>query len=216
MSNDCSELGRREAEIFSDGGMEKGRSFGHIEVYERLLIAVLQELCLGKVIVNSVFGSFRCDGDFVECEVWQSGRGPAVDPAGAIYFETGNGSFDGKRDFGTSLIKLAVGKQGFMVDDYFTPHDYEALNARDADLGSTGPMLIPGTSLLIGGSKKGFLYLFDTRKLGRLTPDDAGVLQLIENNGGRLLAGPAYWGGAASGTVYLWCEADVVKGARVE
>jgi len=159
---------------------------------------------------------FCVSPDGTEGGIWQSGRGPAVDPSGAIYFETGNGSVDGKRDFGTSLIKLVVRDNAFVVDDYWTPHDYEALNARDADLGSTGPMLIPGTNFLIGGSKKGYIYLFDTRKLGRLTPDDSGVLQLVENGGGRLLAGPAYWGSASAGKIYLWCEADFLKAYRFD
>jgi hypothetical protein len=144
--------------------------------------------------------------------IWQSGRGPAVDATGEIYFETGNGTFNGTSDLGTSLLKLSVRNGAFSVDDYFTPHDYEALNARDADLGSTGPLLIPGTNLLVAGSKKGIIYLFDTRKLGHLTPDDSGVLQTIENNGGRMLAGPAYW----NSTLYLWCEADFLKAYRFE
>jgi outer membrane protein assembly factor BamB len=154
---------------------------------------------------------FCVSPDGTEGGIWQSGRGPAVDPSGAIYFETGNGSFDGKRDFGTSLIKLVLRGGAFVVDDYFTPHDYEALNARDVDLGSTGPMLIPGTNFLLGGSKRGVLYLFDCSKLGRLTPDDAGMLQQVDNKGGRLLAGPAYWGTKDAGKVYVWCEADFLK-----
>jgi len=155
---------------------------------------------------------FCVSPDGTEGGIWQSGRGPAVDASGAIYFETGNGSVDGKRDFGTSLIKLVLRGSVLTVDDYFTPQDFAALNARDADLGSTGPMLIPGTNFLVGGSKKGYLYLFDARKLGRLTPDDSGVLQKIENNGGRLLAGPAYW----NGNVYIWCEADFLKSYRFD
>jgi len=148
--------------------------------------------------------------------VWQSGRGPAVDSDGAIYFEVGNGSFNGTSDFGTSLLKLSVRDRAFSIDDYFTPHDYEALNARDADLGSTGPMLVPGTTLLVAGSKKGVIYLFDTRNLGHLTPNDAGVLQSFENNGGRMLAGPAFWDGPAGRTLYLWCEADFLKAYRFD
>ena len=154
--------------------------------------------------------------DGTEGGIWQSGRAPAVDSAGAIYYEVGNGSFNGTTDFGTSLIKLTIRAGAFSVDDYFTPHDYEALNARDADLGSTGPMLVPGTNLLVAGSKKGIVYLFDTRKLGRLTPDDSGPLQSFENNGGRILAGPAFWDGPAGHTLYLWCEADVLKAYRWE
>ena len=154
--------------------------------------------------------------DGTEGGIWQSGRGPAVDSSGAIYYEVGNGSWNGTSDFGTSLLKLSVRGNVFSVDDYFTPHDYEALNARDADLGSTGPMLVPGTNLLVAGSKKGIVYLFDTRKLGHMTPGDAGVLQSFENNGGRMLAGPAYWDGPAGRTLYLWCEADFLKAYRFE
>jgi outer membrane protein assembly factor BamB len=148
--------------------------------------------------------------------IWQSGRGPAVDAAGNIYFETGNGQFDGKRNFGTSLIKLSLGETGFSVDDFFTPHDFEALNDRDTDLGSTGPLLIPGTSLLLCGNKKGILYLIDSRDLGRVTPGDKGILQSVEVKGGRDLAGPAYWDGPGGAAIYLWTEADVLKAFRFD
>jgi hypothetical protein len=147
--------------------------------------------------------------------VWQSGRGPAIDMAGNIYFETGNGDWDGRRNFGNSLVKLRLAGNAFVLDDYFTPSDFQQLNDHDADLGSTGPMLVPGTSLLIAGSKNGIVYLFDTAKLGHMTANAEGVLQTIPVNGGRIMAGPALWDGPAGGTVYLWCEADFLKGFRL-
>ncbi len=147
--------------------------------------------------------------------IWQSGRGPAVDSAGNIYFETGNGTFDGRRDFGTSLVKLKLAGNSLEVDDYFTPADFKQLNDRDADLGSTGPMLAPGSGLLIAGSKKGILYLFDIAKLGHMTPTAEGVLQTFEVNGGRIMSGPALWDGPAGRNFYLWCEADFLKGFRL-
>lgn len=147
--------------------------------------------------------------------IWQSGRGPAIDVAGNIYFETGNGDWDGRRNFGTSLVKLRLAANAFVVDDYFTPKDFQQLNDRDADLGSTGPMLVPGTSLLIAGSKEGIVYLFDTSKLGHMTANAEGVLQTIPVNGGRIMAGPALWDGPAGRSVYLWCEADFLKGFRL-
>jgi outer membrane protein assembly factor BamB len=158
-----------------------------------------------------------CDTpDGADGGIWQSGRGPAIDAAGNIYFETGNGDWDGRRDFGTSLVKLKLGGNAFEVDDYFTPSDFKQLNASDADLGSTGPMLVPGTNLLIAGSKKGIVYLFDKAKLGHMTPNAEGVLQAMDLKGGRIMAGPALWDGPASRSVYLWCEADFIKGIRLK
>jgi outer membrane protein assembly factor BamB len=154
--------------------------------------------------------------DGAEGGIWQSGRGPAIDGAGNIFYETGNGTWDGDRNFGTSVVKLAVGAGRVTVEDYFTPHDWEALNQRDVDLGSTGPLLIPGTDLILCGNKKGILYLLDGRHLGKLTAEDKGLLQAVEVNGGRDLAGPAYWDGPSGPTIYLWTEADFLKGFRFD
>ncbi len=152
-------------------------------------------------------GVFCVTPDGTDGGIWQSGRGPAVDSDGAVYFETGNGDWDGERNFGMSLIKLGWRGNALALEDYFTPHDYKALNDRDVDLGSTGPMLIPGTHFLIGGSKNGVLYVFDSRKLGHLTETNAGALQTVAVNGGRIMAGPAYW----NGRLYVWGEADFLK-----
>lgn len=160
--------------------------------------------------------AFCVSPEGAEGGIWQSGRGPAVGPDGSIYFETGNGSWNGTRDFGNSLIKLSLRDGRLAVDDFFTPHNYESLNQRDVDLGSTGPMLIPTANFLIAGSKMGVAYLFDTGHLGRLTPDDAGVLETIPINGGRILAGPALWDGPDGINVYYWSEADFLKGFRFD
>jgi len=143
--------------------------------------------------------------------IWQSGRGPAVGADGSIYFETGNGDWDGAGNFGTSVIRLSVGKSGLTLDDFFTPHDYESLNKRDADLGSSGPLLIPGSSLLIAGNKSGIFYVLDGHHLGHMTPEDKGAIQIFDAKGGRMLPGPAYWEGPAGPTIYQWSESDFVK-----
>ncbi len=143
--------------------------------------------------------------------IWQSGRPPAVGADGSIYFEVGNGDWDGQRDFGTSILRFAIGAKGLALEDYFTPHDYAAINEHDADIGSTGPILIPGTNRLIAGSKKGIFYVLDGHNLGHMTPDDHGLIQMLPTTGGRVLPGPAFWEGPAGPTMYQWSESDFVR-----
>src|ERR1019366_3280162 len=57
--------------------------------------------------------------------VWQSGRGPAIDAAGNIYFQAGNGDWDGVHNFGTSLVKLKLAGDALVADDYFTPGNFQ-------------------------------------------------------------------------------------------
>jgi hypothetical protein len=41
----------------------------------------------------------------------------------------------------------------------FTPSNWDCLDAYDADFGGSGPTLISGTNLIVGGGKEGVLYL---------------------------------------------------------
>lgn len=131
--------------------------------------------------------------------VWQSGRGAAVDSGGNIYYQTGNGDWNGTTDFGESLLKLRVRNNQFEIVDFYTPSDWAALNKRDADFGSTGPFLIPGKNIVVCGDKHGVLTL--------LNASNHDLLQSLPVNGGRVLNGPAWW----ENTLYLWGEADVLK-----
>ena len=83
--------------------------------------------------------------------IWQSGRGLAADADGNIYAATGNGDCDGQRNFGEAFIKLSP---FLSVVDWYAPPDWHEMSDVDSDLGSLGPVLVPGTHLLIGGDKK--------------------------------------------------------------
>ncbi|HSU55773.1 MAG TPA: hypothetical protein VLT36_17085 [Candidatus Dormibacteraeota bacterium] len=152
--------------------------------------------------------------DTADGGIWQSGRGPAVDTDGDIYFEVGNGGWDGKRNFGNSVIQLKIDHEGLAIHDYFTPAAYDDLNKRDADVGSTGPLLIPGTNILIGGNKNGVIFLLNSDRLGRMTSSDAGVRQNIELNAGRVMAGPVLWNGPEGLTLLIWCETGFPEAFR--
>ena len=96
----------------------------------------------------------------------------------------------GKTDFPESFVKLrrALTAQGSSLElaDWFIPfrdshrrnwtnddvrpfpvgYDYQ-----DQDLGSAGPILPPGTSLVLGAGKDGILYILDRNNLGKAVED---------------------------------------------
>lgn len=114
--------------------------------------------------------------------IWMGGAGPVADSSGNVYISTGNGPWNGTNAFGDSVLKFpptpASGANGTMQPgDYFTPSNYQYMNCDDADLGSGGLILIPGTSTLIAGGKTGTMYLLNSTSLGHETSNDAGALQ---------------------------------------
>ena len=90
--------------------------------------------------------------------IWQSGRGPAADGQGNIYAMTGNGDYDGVRNFGESFVKLSA--KGSAILDSYTPSDWKSMSDNDDDL-SAGPALITGTHTVIGADKGGNLYVIN-------------------------------------------------------
>jgi hypothetical protein len=98
--------------------------------------------------------------------------------------------------------------------DWFTPSNWSSLDSADTDLASAGPLLIPGTSLLVGGGKAGLLYVLNTGGLGKNTANDSGAIQEIALSAGALRGGPVYWQrSAANGgpLLYNWGVSDRVK-----
>jgi IPT/TIG domain-containing protein len=149
--------------------------------------------------------------------VWQSGRPPVVDSSGNVYVISGNsfgtGGYDGVHNFSETVLKLNPA-QGLALVDWFTPSNWLTLDNYDLDLTSSGPMLIPGTSLLVGGGKTGVLYLLNTANLGKNTANDSGALQQLQISALELRGGPVYWQrSAASGgpLMYDWSAGDRVK-----
>jgi hypothetical protein len=154
-------------------------------------------------------GVFAVTPDAYEGGVWQGGRAPTIDAAGNAYFATGNGKWDGRRNFGDSLLKFSVSRTGMTLVDYFTPDNEATLDINDDDLSGSGFTLLPGTTLLVGGGKEGVLYLLDANNLGGKVPGDTQVVQKIAANGGHVMGGPAVWNNATAGPlVYNWAEDD--------
>ncbi len=140
-----------------------------------------------------------------ESGIWQSDNAPAADEEGRVYVATGNGQFDAGRNYGDSVLQLALEGRRLAVRDSFTPDNQGELSARDLDLGSGGPMLTPN-GLLLAGGKDGKLYVLDRDHLGTKPPRQA-----IRFRGG-IYSAPAYW----NGHVYVLASSDYLSDFPLE
>jgi hypothetical protein len=140
--------------------------------------------------------------DGSEAGIWLSDTGPAADAGGNLFVPTGNGTFDvasGGRDYGDTVLKLAREGSSFTVRDYFTPHDQARMSGADADLGSSGPLLLPDQSgphrhLLLQPTKDSTLYVIDRDQMGKFHRDSDALVEMIHMAGGGYGA-MAYWYG---------------------
>jgi outer membrane protein assembly factor BamB len=123
--------------------------------------------------------------------IWAA-SGPAVDGRGRLYVVVGNGAATGGAwDRSDSVLRLSP---ELRPEDGFAPTRWPQDNAADADLGSMGPLLLPG-GLVFAAGKSGLGYLLRADRLG-------GV-------GGQLVERPvcATFGGAAAvgSVLYVPC-----------
>jgi hypothetical protein len=137
--------------------------------------------------------------------MWMSGRAPVVDSSGNLYYATGNGDWDGVSSFGDSIIKLSTTGGVLALTDYFTPDNYQLLQSDDLDLGSSGPILIPGTTLLITAGKTAEFFLLQSTNLGHESSGNTTALQDFSISGD-IHAGPVFWNRTtgAGPTLYVW------------
>ena len=144
--------------------------------------------------------------------IWQGGRGLAADAAGNIFVATGNGTWDGQKAWGESVLKLQ--SSDLSVTDFFTPDEWIALNGNDTDLGSSGPILVPGTNLLCEIGKEGVLFLLDQTSLGRQAHLNNQVLQTfqaaspgiteMQQENSFLVFNTAFWDNVGGQILYMW------------
>ena len=146
-----------------------------------------------------------------EAGIWQSGQGPAADDDGNVYVVTGNGTWDGVRNFSESFLKFTP---QLKLLDWFTPTNHLALDAVDNDLDSSGATLIPGTHIVLGGGKEGVMYLLDTRNFGHL--GDEHALEHFQATAMHLHC-LVYWQSAKQGgMIYVWGQKDKAKVYRFD
>ena len=157
--------------------------------------------------------------------IWQAGHGVTIDASGNAYLITGNGSSDvqfGGTGYGEAFVRLGTPANGALpVLDWFMPSNYNDLNVFDADLGSSGLLSLPGTSLMVGGGKQGILYVVDTSgkitpNMGHLNPGGDQIVQefqaIFGAGSSHIHGAPIYYNSPATGpTVYVWGENDFLR-----
>jgi hypothetical protein len=142
-----------------------------------------------------------------------------VDEQGYLYLVNGNGTVDTdtpsptKTEFGSSFLKLQTHNGKITVADWFTPYNYTSLNEADLDTGSTSFVTIPGTQMLVAGSKAGFYYVLNKQKFGGFDMfDDKQIVQRFQASKGFLYSTPVLWGREGGNPwLYSWGMNDRLK-----
>ncbi|GAA5129136.1 hypothetical protein [Pseudonocardia adelaidensis] len=195
--------------------------------------------------------------------IWQAGQGPATDGQGGIYVMTGNygveaaggGTAPPKAgDLPESIVKLqytpASGGRKAKLEPvgWFTPFQDSVRNRRgdddfqDYDLGSAGPVALPGMNLVVGAGKDGVLYVLDTNtakfgkgsdfsKLKQEPPifftyfpgfgidasNVANLDRLFDGKTHHLHASPVFWSSPARGPMlFCWGENETLRAWTID
>jgi hypothetical protein len=136
--------------------------------------------------------------------LWMSGDGPAVDSNGDVYVATGDGLFNyglGGLDYGDTLLKVSLSGGTLGLVDYFTPYNQADLDAKDLDLGSSGPVLLPTQSgpnpnLAVIAGKEGMIYLVNQNSLGSYNSGVDDIVQEVPfetTKNVEIYGGATYW-----------------------
>jgi outer membrane protein assembly factor BamB len=124
--------------------------------------------------------------------IWARSGAVVVPGTGQVLVATGNGPWNGRTDWGDSLLLLSP---TLRLQRNWTPANQAELESADADLGSTGPALLAGGYLVQGG-KDGKLRLLRLSTLGGRLGATGGELQTVSLPGSAdLFSAPAVWKG---------------------
>jgi hypothetical protein len=162
---------------------------GHVAVIDGAsgrLLHVWNSLCSnrGGLLVPSTCGAS-------DSAIW--GRsGAVVDPStGDLLVATGNAPWNGSTNWGDAVLRLAPDASR-MVGNY-TPVNTDQLNASDADLGSTSPVVLDSGHIAQGG-KDGRIRVLSVAAMRGTSPHKGGEVQVVPTPSGTdLFTAPAVW-----------------------
>ena len=185
---------------------------GHVAVLDAqsgTLLSVWNSLCSDR---TGLLQPSSCQS--TRSAIW--GRaGAVIEPTtGDIFVATGNGPYDGKTNWGDSLIELNPNATQVLAN--YTPTDNSNLENADLDLGSTSPVLL-GSGVLAQGGKDMLIRLLSLSSIAGVTPHTGGELQNVSTPSKNLLytalavwqdRGTAWMFGADNGATTAWTFAS--------
>jgi len=127
--------------------------------------------------------------------IW--GRAGAVIDSGTghIFVATGNGPYNGKTDWGDSVIELDADATQVLAN--YSPANNATLNISDLDLGSTSPVLL-GADTLAQGGKDALIRLLGIGSIAGTDPHTGNEMQSVSTpSRGMMFTAPAVWRTAA-------------------
>ncbi len=171
---------------------------GHVAVLNAssgTLLSVFNVLCSDR---TGLMTPSSCPAS--DAAIW--GRaGAVVDTAtGNLWVATGNGPWDGKTNWGDATLALDSLATTLLAN--YTPSNTAELDASDADLGSTSPVLL-GSGLVAQGGKDGKIRLLSWPAMQGTAPHLGGESDVTSTPSGTdLFSAPAVW--LNGGTTWLF------------
>ena len=179
---------------------------GHVLLIDRTsgrIVSVFNTLCADR---RQVILPSSCPAS--DSAILSRG-GAVVEPGGRrLLISTGNGPWNGRTDFGDSVIELTL--PGLRYRQAFTPTNQEELNHTDSDLGSSAPVLLGHDRAMVAG-KDGIIRVLVLSRLDGGPPSSPNrlggeVQRLALPGGGELFTTPAVWRRHSSTTVFIGDE----------
>ena len=125
--------------------------------------------------------------------IWARSGVVLVPGTGQVLVATGNGPWNGRTDWGDSVLLLSP---SLRLQRNWTPANEKELESSDADLGSTAPALLAG-GFAVQGGKDGKLRLLRLSRLSGRLGAKGGELQTVALPGrSDLFSAPAVWLGS--------------------
>jgi hypothetical protein len=163
---------------------------GHVAIIDATsgrLLDVWNSLCSNR---HTLISPPSCPAS--DSAIWGRAGAVVVPGSGDLLVATGNAPWNGKTNWGDSVLLLPPNASHLLGN--YTPSDTDELNAQDLDLGSTSPVLLT-PKLVVQGGKDGVLRLISLARMREPGAHRGDELQMVTvpPRGNDIFTAPAVW-----------------------